>query len=44
MGDTVPAYTGKGKATIIPMGQTAGPYGNDPNVHKVVPDARPLKA
>jgi hypothetical protein len=32
MSETVPAYSGKGKATIIPQGQTSGPTGNDPFV------------
>ena len=37
-------YTGsKGKATIIPQGQTASVYGNDPAVKMKVPASRPLK-
>jgi hypothetical protein len=42
--NTASNYTGnKGKATIIAQGQTSGPYGNDPQEKKVVPDATPLK-
>jgi hypothetical protein len=33
----------KGKATIIPQGQTSSVYGNDPKVQAKVPGATPLK-
>lgn len=37
-------YSGsKGKAVIIPQGQTASAYGQDPAEKTVTPGAKPLK-